>query len=66
MNSDEQNEPTTPRAFHYAPPTAEDVRAFRDFLSQKHPQILDAMDRVADALVADGVDFSRLLDDDRG
>lgn len=64
--NDEQNEQATPRAFPYAPPTAEDVLAFRDFLSQKHPQILDAMERVADALVAEGVDLSRLLDDDRG
>lgn len=65
MNDDTQNEPTTQRAFPYAPPTAEDVLAFRDFLSQKCPQILDAIERVADALVADGVDLSRLLDGDR-
>lgn len=64
MNNDEQNEPTGPPGLPYARPTAEDVRACRDFLSQRSPQILDAIERVADALVAEGVDLSRLLDDD--
>lgn len=66
MNDDKQSEATTPHACPFAPPTPEDVLAFRDFLSQKHPQVLNAIERVADALVADGVDLSQLLDDDRG
>lgn len=66
MNADQQNERTALHAFPFAPPTPEDVCAFRDFLSQEHPQVLDAIERVADALVADGVDLSRWLDDDRG
>nr|WP_300146163.1 hypothetical protein [Propionicimonas sp.] len=47
-------------------PTAADVQAYLEFLAERHPQLLDALERVAEALVAEGVDLRRLAHPDAG
>lgn len=45
-------------------PTGTDVRAYVAFLAERHPQLLDALERVAATLVAEGVDLNRLAHPD--
>lgn len=52
------------RALPSSQPTKEDVRSFMEFLAERYPQMFETLERAAAFLEADGVDLSRLLEND--
>lgn len=61
MSNDSSDQLAANISFAIPRPSPEDVRAFMEFLADRHPHLLDALARTADALVAEGVDLRHLL-----